>query len=42
MIRKQTMMHLKKVPYDSDEEVVRSPGIKAETPIKNMNQNLPA
>lgn len=40
LVRKQTMMAMKKVPYDSDEEVPRSPGFKAET--KNMNQNLPA
>lgn len=36
LIRKQTMMAMKKVPYDSDEEAVaRSPGFRAET--KNMN-----
>jgi len=40
LVRKQTMLAMKKNPYDSDEEVARSPGFRAET--KQMNQNLPA
>jgi len=41
LVRKQTMLQMKKVPYDSDEDVPQqSPGFRAET--KHMNQNLPA
>jgi len=41
LVRKQTMIAMKKVPYESDEEAFEpSPCFRGET--KTMNQNLPA